>query len=138
MGSNIITGPYRESSLAKVFERTKSMLDAEVSDFDYYQSSNESAAFIAAPVMRGRTLIGVIELQLNNSEIYKLLSDYTGLGETGETVVSSLRGERLIFMAPHVTTPTRRSDGRYRSKSCPNTMLCTRPPTVEQVPKQRS
>lgn len=100
MGSNIITGPYRESSLAKVFERTKSMLDAEVSDFDYYQSSNESAAFIAAPVMRGRTLIGVIELQLNNSEIYKLLSDYTGLGETGETVVSSLRGEKLIFMAP--------------------------------------
>jgi hypothetical protein len=52
-GSNIITGPYRDSSLAKVFERTKSMLDAEVSDFDYYQASNESSAFIAAPVMRG-------------------------------------------------------------------------------------
>ena len=99
-GSNIVTGPYRDSSLAKVFERTKSMLDAEVSDFDYYQASNESSAFIAAPVMRGRTLIGVIELQLNNAEIYRLLSDYTGLGETGETVVNSLRGDKLIFMAP--------------------------------------
>jgi two-component system NtrC family sensor kinase len=79
-GSNIVTGPYRDSSLAKVFERTKSMLDAEVSDFDYYQASNESSAFIAAPVMRGRTLIGVIELQLNNAEIYKLL---VGLHRTG-------------------------------------------------------
>lgn len=99
-GSNVITGPYRESSLARVFERTKSMLDAEVSDFDYYQASNESSAFIAAPIMRGTTLVGVVELQLNNSEIYRLLADYTGLGETGETIVASLRNDKVIFMAP--------------------------------------
>lgn len=99
-GSNVITGPYRDSSLARVFERTKSMLDSEVSDFDYYQASNESAAFLAAPIMRGKTLVGIIELQLNNQDIYKLLADYTGLGETGETVVTSLRNDRLLFMAP--------------------------------------
>ena len=99
-GSNVVTGPYRESSLARVFERTKSMLDAEVSDFDYYQASNESSAFIAAPIMRGTTLVGVVELQLNNAEIYRLLADYTGLGETGETIVASLRNDKVIFMAP--------------------------------------
>jgi methyl-accepting chemotaxis protein len=50
--------------------------------------------------MRGKTLVGIIELQLNNQDIYKLLADYTGLGETGETVVTSLRNDRLLFMAP--------------------------------------
>ncbi len=99
-GGNYITGPYRDSELTRVFDRTRTLLETEVSDFDYYQSSNEPAAFIAAPVMKGRTLLGVLELQLNNAEIYKLLADYTGLGETGETVVASLRGERAVFIAP--------------------------------------
>ncbi|HMY57813.1 MAG TPA: cache domain-containing protein, partial [Pseudomonadota bacterium] len=49
-GTNVLSGPYRDSSLARVFERTRSMLDSEVSDFDYYQASNDSAAFIAAPM----------------------------------------------------------------------------------------
>lgn len=110
MGSNVITGPYKESSLARVFERTKSMLDSEVSDFEYYQASNESAAFIAAPIMRGKTLVGIIELQLNNQEIYRLLADYTGLGETGETVVVSQRQDRVLFMAPTRHDP----DAAYR------------------------
>ena len=99
-GTNVLSGPYRDSSLARVFERTRSMLDSEVSDFDYYQASNDSAAFIAAPIMRGKTLVGIIELQLNNQEIYRLLADYTGLGETGETVVVSLRNDKIIYMAP--------------------------------------
>ena len=50
--------------------------------------------------MRGKTLVGIIELQLNNQEIYRLLADYTGLGETGETVVVSLRNDKIIYMAP--------------------------------------
>lgn len=99
-GSNYLTGPYRNSELARVFERTRTLLETDLSDFDYYQASNEPAAFIAAPVMKGRTLVGVIELQLNNAEVYRLLSDYSALGESGETVVASLRADRAVFMAP--------------------------------------
>lgn len=99
-GSNYVHGPYKDSELARVFDRAKSMQEIEVSDFDYYQASNEHNAFIAAPIMKGRTLVGIVELQLNNAEVYRLISDYTGLGQTGETVVASLRGDRAVFIAP--------------------------------------
>ena len=33
-------------------------------------------------------------------EIYSLAEDYTGLGDTGETVLASLRGEKVVLVAP--------------------------------------
>ena len=72
----------------------------EISNFEYYAATNEPAAFIAAPVLKGGGVIGVVVLQMSNQEIYKVVTDATGLGYTGETVVGSRVDNDVIFVTP--------------------------------------
>jgi two-component system, NtrC family, sensor kinase len=100
LGANLKTGPYKDSELAKVFERAKTLLETNMSDFKYYTPSSEPAAFIAAPVLSEGRLIGVVALQVDNDEINAIVNDYTGLGETGETIVASREGDLAVFVMP--------------------------------------
>ena len=44
--------------------------------------------YIAGPVIEAGALIGVAIFQLDNRDVFQHFNDYTGLGDTGETVVS--------------------------------------------------
>ena len=78
-GSNFYTGPNQDTELARVFDRAKTLLVTEVSNFEYYAATNAPAAFIAAPVLKGGVAIGVVVLQMSNQEVYTVVNDYTGL-----------------------------------------------------------
>jgi PAS domain S-box-containing protein len=105
MGSNYKTGPYRNSSLAKVFDRANTLLETDISDFAYYQATNEPAAFVAAPVLKEGVVLGVVAFQLNNQKVYDLVQDYTGLGQSGETVIASRMGDQVVFLTPTRSDP---------------------------------
>src|SRR5215831_9523027 len=100
LGSNFYTGPNKDTELARVFDRAKTLLVTEVSNFEYYAATNEPAAFIAAPVFKDGGVIGVVVLQMSNQEVYKVVNDATGLGQTGETVVGSRVDNDVIFVTP--------------------------------------
>jgi signal transduction histidine kinase len=100
LGSNFYTGPNKDTELARVFDRAKNLLETEVSNFEYYAATNEPAAFIAAPVVKGGVVLGVVVLQMSNAEVYKMVNDYTGLGKTGETVVGSQVDNDVVFVTP--------------------------------------
>jgi len=99
-GTNLRTGPYKSSELAKVFDRANTLLETEMSDFRYYPPSDEPAAFVAAPILKKRGLLGVVALQISPEEIYDHARDYTGLGETGEIVIASRKEEQAVFVTP--------------------------------------
>ncbi len=48
---------------------------------------------------RGDTL-AVLILRVSGHEILSITGDYTGLGQTGETVLGARRGEKIHFLAP--------------------------------------
>ena len=100
LGEKLLTGPLKGSELAEVFERSKMLLQSEVSDYQIYPGLLEPAVFIANPVLKEGAVIGVIVMQLGNSEIYRIFSDTQGLGETGETVVATRRSDELVFVSP--------------------------------------
>jgi len=100
LGSNYYTGFYKDTELAKVYDRAKTLLETGVSDFEFYPATNEPAAFLAAPVLKRGMVVGVIVLQMNNEEVYKLVGDYSGLGETGETIIASKIGDKAVFLTP--------------------------------------
>ena len=50
MGSNLLNGPLKDSELAEVFDRVRTLLQIEVSDYQMYPGRSEPAAFIASPV----------------------------------------------------------------------------------------
>ncbi len=102
VGSNLLTGPLKGSELAEVFERVRTLLQTEVSDYQLYPGRSEPAVFIASPVYskEGR-IVGFMALELNNDHVFRVLKDYSGLGETGEAMVAMLHGqEEFVYVAP--------------------------------------
>ncbi|MBD2387011.1 sensor histidine kinase [Cylindrospermum sp. FACHB-282] len=99
-GTNYYNGSYNNSEIAKVFDRAKTLMQVEISNFSYYAATNEPAAFIASPVFKKNLIIGVVVLQLNNHEFNQVVNDYTGLGKTGETIVGSVIGQSIVFTSP--------------------------------------
>lgn len=100
VGTNYYQGSYKNSEIAKVFNRAKTLMQVETSNFSYYTAINKPAAFIASPVFNKNLIIGVVVLQLNNQEFDKVVNDYTGLGKTGETIVGAVVGKRIVFTSP--------------------------------------
>lgn len=98
--TNLLTGPYRDTELARAFQTAATSHVTDISDFRHYAPSDEPAGFITAPVLKGERLVGVVALQMSVREIDELAADYTGLGHTGEIVFASREGEELLFVAP--------------------------------------
>jgi signal transduction histidine kinase/DNA-binding NarL/FixJ family response regulator len=71
-------------SLLAAVDRARTLLEAEVSDF--VQGEGRVTASVA-PVLRDGALIGVVALTLDRSTIQDIVSDPTGLGRTGATLI---------------------------------------------------
>jgi methyl-accepting chemotaxis protein len=90
-GTSLRTGPLAKSSLAEVFKRSLEVADARdvvMVDFAQYLPSYEApACFIASPITEGDKRIGSIIFQVPLDRLTQVMSDRSGLGETGETVL---------------------------------------------------
>ena len=93
--TNLLTGPYSDTNLAKVFKEAKSLKHREVavSNFEFYEPSNKSAAFFAVPIYadpygKRKPLLGVVVAQISTDEINDILLERAGLGTTGETLMA--------------------------------------------------
>jgi len=92
--SNLQTGPYKDSNLARLVAKVQTAKERDyawIEDFEPYTPSyGAPAAFIAAPIFNGSTLIGVLAFQLPVDDINAVMTgnqswESNGLGETGET-----------------------------------------------------
>lgn len=92
--SNLTTGPYNESNLARLVARvrqTKERDYARLMDFEAYAPSyGAPAAFIATPIFKGVEFLGVLAVQLPVDEINNVMTgkknwESDGLGKSGET-----------------------------------------------------
>ncbi|MFM7138369.1 MAG: methyl-accepting chemotaxis protein, partial [Planctomycetota bacterium] len=105
VGATLATGPLAESELAIGFERAKTLLQSDLGGFDRYGATGLPLAFVTCPILDGGRLAGVLALGLDPRRIWQTLSDFSGLGETGEIVAAELDGQAVL-----VTTPLRHAD----------------------------
>jgi class 3 adenylate cyclase len=94
MGSNLKTGVFADTALAKTFDEIRKSRDPNfvyISDVEHYKASfGEPAFFIGTTVFDGDKFIGALIYQLNPDEIDHVMTDdkqweQQGLGKTGET-----------------------------------------------------
>ncbi|MBW4520369.1 MAG: HAMP domain-containing protein [Scytolyngbya sp. HA4215-MV1] len=92
--SNLDSGPYKDSNLARLSNLVKESKEkdfSQVVDFAAYAPSyGAPAAFIAAPIFKQSELIGVLAFQLPVDEINNVMTgnrnwESDGLGKTGES-----------------------------------------------------
>lgn len=92
--TNLKTGPYKDTNLARLVALVQTAKEQDYAwliDFEPYAPSyGAPAAFIAAPVFKNSTLVGVLAFQLPVDEINAVMTgsqnwEGDGLGKTGET-----------------------------------------------------
>jgi diguanylate cyclase (GGDEF)-like protein/PAS domain S-box-containing protein len=91
-------GTRRNAALAEAFERARTLMDTDISDYEPAAQAGKSAAFMAAPLFQRGAFVGVVALELGNDQIDALGRDYAGLGETGEIVIAARRHDRILFL----------------------------------------
>ncbi|HSG71876.1 MAG TPA: PAS domain S-box protein, partial [Planctomycetaceae bacterium] len=99
-GTNYLTGPYRESELASVFDRARDANLAVLSNYVPLPGGGNPVLFVAAPIRQDAALLGVLILEIGHEQIDALVNHYVGLGETGETLLVKREAETITFLAP--------------------------------------
>ena len=86
--TSLKTGPYADTNFAEAFRRAAAADSPEQAflvDFKRYTPSYEApASFIASPVFRDGKKVGVLVFQMPVDRITEVLSQRTGMGETGD------------------------------------------------------
>lgn len=101
LGSNLNTGPYRDTALANAHREAISLLDTQITQAQpYAPSADKPAIFIVAPMFKAGKVIGSLALQMDLDKLTAVISDTTGLGKTGETVLAQLDGGDALFVSP--------------------------------------
>ncbi|MDH5753406.1 MAG: methyl-accepting chemotaxis protein [Deltaproteobacteria bacterium] len=86
LGANLLTGPLKDSGLAKCFKHSVENKKTHIQDFEFYAPSNEPAAFASTPIHnKSGELLGVAAFQVSLKEINKIMQLREGMGDTGET-----------------------------------------------------
>ena len=99
--TNLLHGPYRDTGLATGFRQAMAFLHNDLTRFAPYEpSGNQAAAFVVAPILDHGRAVGALALQVSLATLMPVVSDRTGLGRSGETVMAVSDGGRVRYTAP--------------------------------------
>lgn len=105
LGTNLSAGKYRDSGLARAWEKARVSEEPIIEDMSAYEpSGGDPAMFVAAPVINeDGTRDGVLAIQLPLSRVNAIMQERSGMGETGE---SYLVGEDKLMRSDSFLDPT--------------------------------
>jgi len=90
-GTNITHGKYSSENIADVFHDAKGAGDPNfvgLVDFKAYAPSNGApASFLASPIYKGDTKVGVLVFQIPLDQVDAIMQEKAGMGESGETYI---------------------------------------------------
>ena len=114
-GTSLRTGSFADTSLGRVFRQAASSNRRDAVFFGafgpYLPSFTAPAGFIAAPIIDGRKVTGVIIFQLPLDRINAVVGETLGMGKTGETY--AIGPDRLF-----------RTDSRFLEELGVKTTIC--------------
>ena len=86
-GTNLLTGPYKDSGLGQLVQTVLQSQRFGIADFSQYKPRNQApTAFIARPVLDAQDQVQlVVALALGIDPINAIMEQREGMGETGET-----------------------------------------------------
>lgn len=85
LGANLYSSKWKNTGLGKAFHESQNGI--AFIDFEWYESSNEPASFIAAPIYNKGEFIGCAVFQIDLDKINSIMQSREGMGKTGETYI---------------------------------------------------
>ena len=84
-GSNLSSGPLKDSNLAKLWQKVKTSKKPQIVDMaPYAPSNNEPAMFMGAPIFNNGKMVSIVAIQISDRAIDKIMQFRQGYGETQE------------------------------------------------------
>ena len=102
---SILTGTLASTELAAGFERSRTLLQSELSGFQMYASNSHPLAFLTSPILKDGRVIAVLAGGIGPERVWRILADMSGLGKTGEIVVGERIGDEVLVTAPLRSDP---------------------------------
>lgn len=99
-------GAFANSGLARAVERVRRERSPQISPPMLAVDGVRPSLEVVGPLFKGQDLVGFVAVSLAPAEIDAIVTDYTGLGETGDIVGVCRVGREVV-----VTTPTRGNPG---------------------------
>lgn len=99
-GGTVSSGALASSELATGFDRARTLLQSDLSGFQTYGRAMTPLAFVTCPVFDEDRVTGVLALAIGTQRVWKIVSDLTGLGDTGEIVAGELAGGSVLITTP--------------------------------------
>ncbi|MFZ4749037.1 MAG: methyl-accepting chemotaxis protein [Phycisphaerales bacterium] len=99
-------GAFANSGLARAVERVRRERSPQISPPTLAVDGVRPSLEVVGPLFKGQDLVGFVAVSLAPAEIDAIVTDYTGLGETGDIVGVCRVGREVV-----VTTPTRGNPG---------------------------
>ncbi len=111
LGSNLVYGPYKESGLAKLWQKVVASQSPAVHDFEPYAPiDNRQAGFAGYPIKDEQgDLAGVIAFQLPADQINAIMQQRTGMGRSGESYLVGKHRNKIAFRSDMLTM----GNGKY-------------------------
>jgi methyl-accepting chemotaxis protein len=101
LAQNLREGDLKGSALARAFE--KGLKELTIQDYEAYGPSGKHFAFLTAPVLENKNLVGVVVLKMGVAPVNAIVQKREGMGRTGETFVfgqangkASLRSDMVV------------------------------------------
>jgi methyl-accepting chemotaxis protein WspA len=102
---SILNGALASTQLAAGFERSRTLLQSQLSGFQMYASNPNPLAFLISPILKDGRVIAVLAGGIGPERVWRILADMSGLGNTGEIVVGEIIGDELLITAPLRSDP---------------------------------
>ena len=99
-GTSLFAGELATSELAVGFDRSQTLMQSNLCGFQIYAGASVPVAFATSPVIENGKVIGVLAIGFDAQRVWHLLSDLSGLGDTGEIVTSQKDGEDMLVTIP--------------------------------------
>ena len=97
-GSNLVTGDYKDSNLAKLYKNLSNGAAGKAYIADAALFDNKYVMFIGAPIYQGETLVGILAYQLPLDTLKSITAERIGQGATGETYMMAMEDDgRLTY-----------------------------------------
>ena len=85
-GTSLINGPFSRANIARAFASAANAEEGTIADFERYLPTFDApASFIATPVLDRGNLIGVLIFKMPIGVINGIMTERSGMGETGES-----------------------------------------------------
>jgi class 3 adenylate cyclase len=111
LGTNILTGPFRESNLRGAYEKAMAADSVDfvwITDFQPFQAAlGAPVAFLVSPITAAGKTVGVLALPLPISKVNRIMTadkrwEAAGMGETAETYLAGpdklMRSDSRLFL----------------------------------------